>query len=139
MIAARDTVEPLSHSREDAYLLEAIDGHQDAQEKEYRRHVDVRQQACDTVGCLLLDPEVGIEQLGGHPQQTQDEQDAHERRQVGEIAEDGDEYQSAHSQHKDCLALPCGQLLLAGGDAVMARLRQVPLQAELQQEGGHQH
>ena len=48
---------------------------------------------------------IAIEEFGRKPEQTQNEQDAHKRRKVGQVAEDGDEEQTTYAKEEDNLAL----------------------------------
>ena len=48
---------------------------------------------------------IAIEEFGRKPKQTQNEQDAHKRRKVGQVAEDGDEKQTTYAKEEHNLAL----------------------------------
>ena len=48
---------------------------------------------------------IAIEELGRKPEYTQDKQDAHKRRKVGQVAEDGDEEQTTYAKEEDYLTL----------------------------------
>lgn len=79
-----------------------------------------------------------VEALGDCPEQSEHEQYAHERRQVGKIAEYGDEDESAHTEEEHRAPLPSGEYRHIVLRQVLSHI-ELSLQRELQYEYRHHH
>ena len=79
-----------------------------------------------------------MEDLGHGPQYAEHEEDAHERRKMGDALEDGHKDQTAYAEPEDDVALNLGELADFGGDEVLLFIK-LSTQRILQDEGRHQH
>ena len=119
MVACEGHVEALAKSGEHTDGLQTSHGHKDAEEEQNGRHVDARQHVSDALlhgSLLLFFLQAGIEHFSNGPKHAEHQQDANERRQMGDALEDRNEDQTAHTQEEDGLALLRGER--AGLEAV---------------------
>ena len=138
VVAGEGFVKTLAEGGENADFLKYGNGHEDAEEEHDGGEVYAGQQVADALGHGVVLSGVVVEYFGYGPQDAEHQQDAHERRQVGERLEDGHEAEAANAEPEDDVALALGKLRDIG-------LRQVLLFVELarqlilQYEGRHEH
>ena len=87
MVAVEPYVEALAELCQHAYGLKTCHGHKDSEEEEDGRHIDAREHVGDALlhsALLRYVRQAAVEHLRNGPQQTQDEHDAHEWRQMGD-------------------------------------------------------
>ena len=105
VIAVRGFVERLSEGSQNARFLQGGHSHQDAEEEEDGAHVDAFEQLRHAHLHALVDMALrAVEKFRDAPEQTQHEQDAHERRQTREETEDGHEDEAAHTDEEHHVA-----------------------------------
>ena len=78
------------------------------------------------------------DRICGGPQQTEYQQDAHERGQVGDGLEDGDEDEAADTQPEDDVALYLGKLTDVS-DREVLRLVELALELQAEDDGRDDH
>ncbi len=142
MVALEGHVESFSQLREHADGLQTGHGHQNAEEEQNRGHIDARQHIRHALlhGTFLFFLfQAGVEHLCHRPEHAQHEQNADERRQVGNRLENRHENQSAHTEEENRFALAGRKL--AGLETLRLLLGegQFALQRERQDVGRNHH
>ena len=106
MVAAGSAIEPRAKIVEHANLFETSYGHQNTEEEENRWHIQAWKEFGHTLLHTIRDVVlIAIEEFGRKPEHAQNKQDAHKRRKVGQVTEDGDEKQTTYAKEEDYLTL----------------------------------
>src|SRR5574343_676930 len=128
VLAADAVVQPLRQRAQNVRVFQRCHGKQDADEKDQRTHVDFGQRVGQRQVLLVLVFLVAMDDIADQPEDAEAEQDAHERRQMGDRLEGryGDQDADAQIEHQVALEL-------GGLDAMIAivdsrRFNQLPAQ-----------
>ena len=111
-------VEPAGNRTQNTCRFQYGHGHEDTEEEENRGHVDARDDLRDTVFFGFFEHFVVVHDFGENPQDTQHEENADERRHVGDGLEYGHEDETAHTEEEDGFLLSRRNEVAAGDDAV---------------------
>ena len=138
MVAVEGFVEAFAQTGKHADFLQYGHGHQDAEEEHNGAEVDAGQQVAHTLGHSVVFGCVMMEDFGDCPEDTQHEQDAHERRQMGECLEDRNKDETAHAEPEDDVALHLGELTDIGCRQVLTFI-ELSIERILQDKGRDDH
>ena len=105
MIALECCVEYSTKHCEYANLLENCYSHQDTKEEHDGREVDLRKQIAYTLCHRVIVRGIVMEYLSNRPEQSQNQQNAHEWRQMSNGLEDGHKAETTYTKPEDNVAL----------------------------------
>ena len=138
MVALEGLVEHATKHGEYANLLENSYSHQDTKEEHDGREVDLRQQVANTLGHCIIVRCVVVENLSNCPKQSQNQQNAHEWRQMSDGLEDRHEAETTHTKPEDNVALRLCELTYISLWQILF-LVELALKLILQDECRHKH
>ena len=142
VIALESHVETLAKRGQHADGLQTSHSHQNAEEEQNRGHIDARKHIRHALlhrPFLFFFLQIGIENFRHRPQNAQNEQDADERRQMGQRLENRHENQAAHTEEENHFPLFLSEFAGLKTMCLVLRERQFSLQRERQDIGRNHH